>query len=90
MHPFLRSIGFSDAFSSEYELNLLLDNLVSTYDHRKSVKLDEGVRSFVEMTKTFGPNMGLKVCGELDGPGFSRLYYFPFLRGNTISSEEYI
>ena len=90
MHPFLRAIGFSEAFSSEYELGLLLDNIASTYDRRMSFKESDGVRTFVEMSKTFGPNMGLKVCGELDGNGFSRLFYFPYLSGKTISSKEYL
>ena len=88
MHPFLRSIGFDTELSSEREIELLLDNLFHTYDHRMAAKDESGKKAFVELSKSFGPNIGIRVCGELDGYGFHRTYYYPYMNGNGVSSTE--
>lgn len=87
MHSFLRAIGFSQ-MESEYEVELLLDDLFSTYDQRTAVKFDNSNRAFVEMTKSFGPEIGIKLCGEFDEQGFHRQYYFPYLKGTGITTSE--
>ena len=88
MHPFLRAIGFDTQATTEREVELLLDNLFHTYDHREAVKEETGTRAFVELSKSFGPEIGIRVCGELDGYGFHRLYYYPYLNGTGITSRE--
>lgn len=88
MHSYLRAIGFSDALSSEYETEQLLEEVYRTYERREAVKEEDGKRAFVELTKSFGPEIGIKVCGELDEHGFHRQYYFPYLKGSGITTSE--
>ncbi len=88
MHPFLRAIGFDTEKSSEREIELLLDNLFHTYDHRTAAKEENGTRAFVELSKSFGPNIGICVCGELDGYGFHRTFYYPYMNGSGDTSKE--
>lgn len=87
MHSYLRSIGFGDSISSEHDMELLLEEVFRSYEHREAVK-EEGNRAFLELTKSFGPEMGIKLCGELDGRGFHRQYYFPYLKGSGITTSE--
>lgn len=87
MHPFLRAIGFDTEHSSQREIELLLDNLFHTYDKRVAAKEEEGTRAFVELSKSFGPNIGITVCGELDGYGFHRMFYYPYMTGSGDTSK---
>ena len=43
---------------------------------------------YAELTKYYGPNMGIRVYGELDSFGFHRQYYFPFLEGALDTTEK--
>ena len=88
MHSYLRAIGFGYTMKSEYEVQLLLDDVFRSYEHREAVKEEEGNRAFLELTKFYGPELGIKVCGELDGHGFHRQFYFPFLKGSGITTSE--
>lgn len=88
MHSYLRAIGFSETVCSEYDVELLLDDIYRNYDQRKAVKSEDGKRAFVEMSKSFGPEIGIKLCGELDEHGFHRQYYFPYLNGSGITTSE--
>lgn len=90
MHTFLRSIGFSDENITEYDMDQLLEGISTQYDHMESVLQDSRAASYVELTKATGPDIGLKVCGELDGRGFHRTVYYPYLRGQGITSGESI
>ena len=90
MHSYLRAIGFSRAFPSEHELDMLLDNIIHSFDERKVVREEDGPRAFIELKKEFGPNIGLKLCGEMDVNGFHRLCYFPYLQGSGVTSTEEI
>ena len=87
MHQFLRAIGFGSAPANEQELDLLLDNMLHTYDNRIAVEEENG-RTFLELTKSVGPDVGLCLCGELDEDGFHRLYYFPYYLATHVSSQE--
>lgn len=86
MHSYLRAIGFSDTFSSERDVSLFLDRVFNDFDHREVAKVDDD-KAFLEMTKNVGPDMGICMCGEMDGYGFHRQYYFPYLKGGGITSE---
>ena len=87
IHTYLRSIGFTNQIRSEYELSIFLDNIFATYDRRTIVK-DENDCMYAELTKYFGPNMGIRVFGELDSYGFHRQYYFPFLEGALDTTDK--
>ncbi len=88
MHSFLRTIGFSETFHSERDVELLLDNLFHTYDERKVVPEENGRRASIELYKAFGPNIGICVTGEMDENGFHRTGYFPYLNGTGITSRQ--
>ena len=87
MHEYLRSIGFAETFSSEYDLDMFLDEFFSTYQQRRAVRNEDGTRTFMELSKTFGPDIGVRVCGELDAYGFHRQYYFPYLVGSGTTCD---
>lgn len=88
MHSYLRAIGFGETVRSEHDVELLLDDIYKNYDHREVVKSEDGKRAFLEMSKLFGPDIGIRLCGELDEHGFHRQYYFPYLNGSGITTSE--
>lgn len=88
MHSYLRAIGFGDTVRSERDVELLMDDIFRNYEHRVAVKLEDGNRAFVEMSKSFGPEIGIKLCGEMDEYGFHRQYYFPYLKGSGVTTSE--
>ncbi len=88
MHSYLRAIGFADSITTERDLEQLLDEIFRSYEEHGAVKIEDGRRAFVEMAKSFGPGIGIKLCGELDDHGFHRQYYFPYLNGSGISTSE--
>lgn len=86
MHKYLRSIGFTDSITCEYDVEQLLNDLFHTYDRRETVRSEDGKRAFVQFSKSYGPNIGLSLCGEMDMDGFHKMYYFPYLTGTNVSS----
>lgn len=84
MHSFLRAIGFSN-IADRQALDKLLQEVCTSCDARDAVRLKKG-SAFVEYRKEFAPGCGLIVCGEMDGNGFHRDYYFPYYETDTISS----
>lgn len=85
MHSFLRATGFSNL--DNQTLKDILSDVFHEYTERTIAK-EEGRKAFIEYTKYFGENLGIKVCGTLDSQGFHQEYYFPFFKGTTISSYE--
>jgi len=88
MHSFLRTIGFSEDSLTESALEIPLGETYRAYDQMVSVMGKNTNIAYIEAGKAFGPNFGLKVCGELDGTGFHRTNYFPYLRSNLVTSSE--
>ncbi len=88
MHAYLRAIGFAETLRSEQQVEVLLDNLFHTFDERSVVRSEDGQSAYLEMRKTFGPNIGICVCGEMDAMGFHRTAYFPYLQGTGITTTE--
>lgn len=86
MHSYLRAIGFSDIKDGS-DIKDIIHDVFYEYDERNAVREDKG-RAFVEYSKAFGPDMGITVCGSLDREGFHQEYYFPYLKGNGITTEE--
>ena len=87
MHSYLRAIGFSKYPETEHDVDVLLEDLFHTYQERKAVRENGGRTAFLELTKSFGPDIGIKLCGQLDGNGFHRLWYYPYLNGSGVTSE---
>lgn len=82
MHRYLRAIGFRNTINRERELQILLDNLGHTADSRELYRTMENQPGMMEISKSFGPGIGIKVCGEADGDGFHRTHYFPYFVGS--------
>ncbi len=95
MHKYMRSIGFSK-LTDRRELQKLLTDVVvegterSYTSNGEDVLLAEFGRDFTEVVEgSTGDTIGISVCGEFDSEDrFTYDYYFPYLKGNMISSEE--
>lgn len=86
MHSYLRAIGFSDIKDGS-DIKEIIHDVFYEYDKRNATREDKS-RAFVEYSKEFGTGMGITVCGSLDREGFHQEYYFPYLKGNGITTEE--
>lgn len=88
MHSYLRAIGFGK-IRKESELEKILEDVYRNYEHRNTVKKeDEG--AFLEMSRSFGNDMGIRLCGIIDENGFHRQYYFPYYIGSGVTTTEEI
>lgn len=86
MHSYLRAVGFS-GIRTKKDLDGLLKDVIENWDEKHEVERDGYV--FVEMTKLYGYDNGVTVCGEYDeNKTFQMEYYYPFYRGNGITSYE--
>ena len=85
MHSYLRAIGFAN-ITKESEVEKLLEDVYKKFDHREAVREDD--TAFIEMEKEFAPDMGIKLCGDVDGDGFHRQYYFPYYKGRSVTTSE--
>ena len=86
MHSYLRSIGFSEL--ERKELDQILKKVITQYDEKTVIENSEG-HLFVEVSKIFGCDVGITVCGEYDENNeFEMEYYFPFFRGTGITTQE--
>ena len=66
---------------------IIVDSIVNA-DEREYVSNDDDI-ILAEFCKDFAENIGIAVCGEFDSEDkFSFDYYYPYLRGTGISSEE--
>lgn len=87
MHSFLRAVGFGSIKSRSDEeklISLVIDNATEKQVFRMSEE-----RSIVELTMEVSEDTGVVVRGETDAKGvFHVAHYFPFCRGNTITTEE--
>jgi len=86
MHKYLRAIGFSQ-LQSQKELKILLQEIVINADQGQYTALENDVM-FAEFSKQYAENIGIAVRGEFDEDEFTYEYYFPFYRGDEISSQE--
>ncbi len=87
MHKYLRAIGFSK-LTDRKELQKLLTDIVVNGTDRAYTSNSENTL-LAEFGKDFAEGMGIAVCGEFDEDDkFTYDYYYPYLRGNIISSQE--
>lgn len=85
MHSYLRAIGFSN-ITKRKEIEEILQQVYQDCDFRDVIK--DGDSAYIEMTKDYGTNMGISLCGEMDEEGFHRDHYFPYFKGEGITSQE--
>lgn len=87
MHKFMRAIGFSE-YTDRKKLKELLTDIVLNPTSRTYTTNQEEIL-LGEFCKDFAENMGIAVCGEFDDEDkFIYDYYYPYLRGTQITSEE--
>lgn len=87
MHSYLRSIGFS-SITSKKQVDQILKSVIEDYDDKLVVECEDN-RLFGEMSKSFGYDCGITVCGEYDeNQEFQMEYYYPYFRGTDISTKE--
>ncbi len=87
MHRYMRAIGFSK-LKNRKELQDLITDIIVNADERSYTSKDDDI-IIAEFCKDFAENIGIAVCGEFDSEDkFSFDYYYPYLRGTEISSEE--
>lgn len=89
MHKYLRAIGFGQ-IKNRKQLQLLITDCIRTARQREYITLsDHEDFIFVECCKDFADGMGIAVRGEFDeNNNYLYNYYFPYLKGNYVSSEE--
>lgn len=95
MHKYMRAIGFSK-LKDRQELQKLLTGIVVEGTERAYTSCDEEVllaafgKDFAQCTEgPVGASIGITVCGEFDKDDkFTYEYYFPYLKGSNVSSEE--
>lgn len=86
MHSYLRAVGFSDI--SKKEMKEIINEIIRDYDEKIIVDEDNH-RLFAEISKSFGYDCGITVCGEYDENNeFQQEYYFPYFRGTGITTRE--
>jgi hypothetical protein len=83
----MRAIGFSK-LTDRNELKQLLTEIVLSATARAYTSNSEKV-VLAEFSKDFAENIGITVCGEFDEEDkFIYEYYYPYMRGSAISTEE--
>ena len=88
MHKFLRAVGFSDI--RKKELDDILNGIIEHPEVMRVTKDSEG-NEFVEMSTTFGNNIGCMIRGSYDEDDVFQVdYYFPYLIPNEITTQEQI
>ena len=89
MHKYLRAIGFSQ-IKNRKQLQILVTECIRSAKEREYISLpEEEDYVFVECRKEFAEGMGIAVRGQFDeSNNYIYNYYFPYLKGNYISSYE--
>lgn len=87
MHKYLRAIGFSDFKNRQKMKELIADIVLNGTTRSYTTNQDDILLG--EFCKDFGDGIGIAVCGEFDdNDKFIYDYYYPYLRGTGITSEE--
>lgn len=85
MHKYLRAIGFSQ-YKSKKDVKHLLDSVIASPATVDVVQI--GSETFTCLTKEYGTDFGLTLCGEYDeNEVFHTEYYFPHLLGSRITTQ---
>lgn len=87
MHKYMRAIGFSEYTDRKKLKSLLTNAIVDSTKRAYTTNKDDILLG--EFCKDFAEQMGVAVCGEFDDEDkFIYDYYYPYLRGTTVSSQE--
>lgn len=87
LHKYLRAVGFSNIKNRKQLMELLGYSVKSAEEKSYTSNGDETL--YAQYNKSFGENIGLTIRGEYDEENcFSLDYYFPYCKGNQISSTE--
>lgn len=87
MHKYLRAVGFSK-IKDKKQLRKLIAQTIASATYKNYVSNDED-GLLAEYSKDYMENIGITVRGEFDDENqFSYEYYFPYLRGSGVTSEE--
>ena len=87
MHSFLRSIGFSK-IKTKKDFDVILNQVMDRYDEKILAESESG-QLFAQISKNYGCDMGISVCGEYDeNDKFQMEYYFPYFKGTGITTQE--
>ena len=89
MHSYLGAIGFSK-INKKQELDAILQDVRENCDEKRVVENEDG-RLFVEISKSYGYDCGITLCGEYDDQDqFHMEYYYPYFRGTGVSTNEQV
>ncbi len=89
MHQYMRAIGFSE-FKSMKDLQKLITDVIMDGPRRSYTSMDDDT-IIATFSREVAPGVGLTVVGRFnDEDQFSYDYYYPYVEGNNISSEENI
>lgn len=87
MHKYLRAIGFSEFVDRKNLKGMLTDIVINSTSRAYTTNQEDVLLG--EFCKDFAENMGIAVCGEFDEDDkFIYDYYYPYMRGEGITSEE--
>ena len=87
MHSYLKTIGFSELIKKA-DIDKILNEVIEKADEKKVVETKDH-RIMAELSKYYGCDTGITVCGEYDEEDrFHVEYYFHFFRGSGITSRE--
>jgi len=83
----MRAIGFSELTDRRDEQKLITDIIVNAAHRAYTSNGEETI--LAEFCEDFAQNIGIAVCGEFDAEDkFTYDYFYPYLRGTGISSQE--
>lgn len=89
MHKFLRAVGFSDVADKKELQRLIINSIQQSTDRDYATR--DGLPYVAQFCKEYLNGAGLAVCGTFDEEQrFTYDYYYPYLRGTSISSAEQI
>ena len=89
IHSFLSAVGFKGLKKTSDLYDILED--VINYPDAQQVEKDQNGNTFVECKKMYGDDFGIAVCGDYtDNNEFHMEYYYPFLIGTGITTDEFI
>ena len=87
MHSYLKAVGFSK-IKKRTEMKEIILDVIRNYDEKNLVE-DHPDGTFAEFSKCYGYDCGITVCGQYDDDNrFHVEYYYPFFRGNGITTNE--
>lgn len=87
MHKYMRAIGFSELTDRREQQKLVTDIIMNATQRSYTSNGEETI--LAEFCEDFAENIGVAVCGEFDAEDkFTYDYFYPYLRGNGISSFE--